>query len=113
MLWTEPAGTEAPGATRGSTHFSLVRFGETAWSEIRRFVVVQNKGSFSTCMYGSLLFQTHGSITFLFLYLNGPTNIRQSNTVVQRTGRDKTRACSCRSCDKIHWFPRHSTTGAL
>ncbi|ORY18199.1 hypothetical protein BCR34DRAFT_554381 [Clohesyomyces aquaticus] len=50
MLWTEPAGRDAPGNTRGSTHFSLVRFNETAYSEIRRFVVLQNKGTFSQCI---------------------------------------------------------------
>ncbi|KAF2868126.1 kinase-like domain-containing protein [Massariosphaeria phaeospora] len=48
MLWTEPAGQDNPGKTRGSTHFSLVSFGQTAYSEIRRFVVIQNKGSFRT-----------------------------------------------------------------
>ncbi|KAF2114167.1 hypothetical protein BDV96DRAFT_577692 [Lophiotrema nucula] len=50
MLWTEPAGRDRPGQTRGSTHFSLVKFGETAYSEIRRFVVIQNKGTFSQCI---------------------------------------------------------------
>jgi hypothetical protein len=54
MLWTEPAGQVNPGKTRNSTHFSTVRFGQTAFSEIRRFVVVRNKGEFSQCMYVSL-----------------------------------------------------------
>jgi hypothetical protein len=51
MLWTEPAGQVNPGKTRNSTHFSTVQYGETAFSEIRRFVVVRNKGEFSQCMY--------------------------------------------------------------
>ena len=54
MLWTEPAGQINPGKTRNSTHFSTVQYGETAFSEIRRFVVVRNKGDFSQCMYVDL-----------------------------------------------------------
>jgi hypothetical protein len=50
MLWTEPAGV-TPGKTRGSTHFSLVRYGEHAYSEVRRFIVINNKGQYSQCMY--------------------------------------------------------------
>ncbi|CAN9198667.1 unnamed protein product [Alternaria alternata] len=50
MLWTEPAGQINPGKTRNSTHFSTVQYGETAFSEIRRFVVVRNKGDFSQCI---------------------------------------------------------------
>lgn len=50
VLWTEPAGQVNPGLTRNSTHFSTVWFGEQAYSEIRRFVVVRNKGTFSQCM---------------------------------------------------------------
>ncbi|KAF1998970.1 hypothetical protein P154DRAFT_237447 [Amniculicola lignicola CBS 123094] len=50
MLWTEPAGLANPGRTRGSTHFSTIRFGELAFSEIRRFVVIRNCGSFSQCV---------------------------------------------------------------
>ncbi|KAF2267709.1 hypothetical protein CC78DRAFT_46169 [Lojkania enalia] len=50
MLWIEPAGRNNPGRSRGSTHFSTVRFGESAFSEIRRFVIIQNKGSFSQCI---------------------------------------------------------------
>jgi hypothetical protein len=49
MLWTEPAG-QTMGKTRGSTHYSVVRFHEGAYSEIRRFVVIQNKGTFSQCI---------------------------------------------------------------
>ncbi|KAH8634480.1 hypothetical protein IG631_09880 [Alternaria alternata] len=49
--WPEPAGQVNPGKTRNSTHFSTVQYGETAFSEIRRFVVVRNKGDFSQCMY--------------------------------------------------------------
>jgi len=50
MLWTEPAGQANPGKTRNSTHFSTVLYGQTAFSEIRRFVVVRNKGDFSQCI---------------------------------------------------------------
>lgn len=50
MLWTEPAGQANPGKTRNSTHFSTVWLGEHAYSEIRHFVVVRNKGTFSQCM---------------------------------------------------------------
>jgi len=50
MLWSEPAGEVSPGKTRGSTHFSTVRFGETVFSEIRRFIVIRNKGDFSSCI---------------------------------------------------------------
>jgi hypothetical protein len=50
MLWTEPAGLASPGRTRGSTHFSVVKYGEAAYTEVRRFVVVRNKGAFSQCV---------------------------------------------------------------
>lgn len=50
MLWTEPAGQATLGQTRGSTHFSVVTFDQVAYSEIRRFVVVSNKGYFSQCI---------------------------------------------------------------
>lgn len=50
MLWTEPAGLANPGKSRNSTHFSLVWLNEHAYSEIRHFVVVRNKGTFSQCM---------------------------------------------------------------
>ncbi|OAG16551.1 hypothetical protein CC77DRAFT_382152 [Alternaria alternata] len=50
MLWTEPVGQANPGKTRNSTHFSTVLYGQTAFSEIRRFVVVRNKGDFSQCI---------------------------------------------------------------
>ncbi|XTI92264.1 hypothetical protein V2W45_1246495 [Cenococcum geophilum] len=50
MLWIEPAELLNPGGTRGSTHFSVIKYGETAYSEIRRFVVVRNKGAFSQCV---------------------------------------------------------------
>jgi hypothetical protein len=53
MLWTEPAGQVNPGKTRNSTHFSTVWLNEQAFSEIRYFVVVRNKGTFSQCMYVS------------------------------------------------------------
>ncbi|KAF2732578.1 hypothetical protein EJ04DRAFT_607477 [Polyplosphaeria fusca] len=55
MLWVEPAGQVNPGKTRGSTHFSTISYGETAYSEIRRFVVIRNRGSFSQCMYVDLM----------------------------------------------------------
>ena len=50
MLWTEPAGRANPGRTRGSTHFSVLKYSETVYSEIRKFVVVRNKGAFSQCV---------------------------------------------------------------
>ncbi|KAF2823149.1 hypothetical protein CC86DRAFT_300134 [Ophiobolus disseminans] len=50
MLWTEPAGQVNPGKSRNSTHFSTVLLNEQAYSEIRYFVVVRNKGSFSQCI---------------------------------------------------------------
>lgn len=50
MLWTEPAGQATLGQTRGSTHFSVVTWNEVAYSEIRRFVVINNKGTFSQCI---------------------------------------------------------------
>jgi hypothetical protein len=50
MLWIEPAGQTNPGQTRGSTHFSVVTWGETAYAEIRRFIVVNPKGTFSQCI---------------------------------------------------------------
>lgn len=50
MLWTEPAGQANPGKTRNSTHFSTVWLGDRAFSEIRHFVVVRNKGTFSQCI---------------------------------------------------------------
>jgi len=43
MLWTEPARTEQvprDGGTRNGSHFSTVFLNETAYSEIRRFVVM-------------------------------------------------------------------------
>ncbi|KAF2030978.1 hypothetical protein EK21DRAFT_64265 [Setomelanomma holmii] len=50
MLWTEPAGQANPGKTRNSTHYSTAWLGEQAYSELRRFVVVRTKGSFSQCL---------------------------------------------------------------
>jgi hypothetical protein len=50
MLWIEPAGQATLGQTRGSTHFSVVTYGQIAYAEIRRFVVVSNKGNFSQCI---------------------------------------------------------------
>ncbi|KAF1832445.1 hypothetical protein BDW02DRAFT_649110 [Decorospora gaudefroyi] len=51
MLWIEPAGIQSPGKTRGSTHYSYtVKYGEQAYCEIRRFVVVRNRGTFSQCI---------------------------------------------------------------
>ena len=50
ILWTEPAGRVDPGRTRGSTHFSIVKYSETAYCEIRRFIIVRNKGAFSQCV---------------------------------------------------------------
>lgn len=78
MLWTEPAGQANPGQTRGSTHFSVVTYGENAYSEIRRFIVVNPKGTFSQCipiqtyrnqgtLKPGLLVQDHGLV-----YTGGP-----------------------------------------
>ncbi|KAL9064464.1 MAG: hypothetical protein Q9157_007822 [Trypethelium eluteriae] len=53
MLWTEPASQpNNPNAprTRGSTHFSVVQYGERAFSEIRRFIVVQPGERHSLCV---------------------------------------------------------------
>ncbi|KAF2107783.1 hypothetical protein BDV96DRAFT_588747 [Lophiotrema nucula] len=50
MLWSEAAGQVRPGGTRGSTHFSVESFGGNAYSEIRRFIVVRNKETFSQCL---------------------------------------------------------------
>jgi hypothetical protein len=50
MLWIEPAGQFSVGQTRGSTHFSVVTYGESAYAEIRRFIVVNPKGTFSQCI---------------------------------------------------------------
>lgn len=50
MLWIEPAGQASLGQTRGSTHFSVVTYNQTAYAEIRRFIVVNNKGTFSQCI---------------------------------------------------------------
>jgi hypothetical protein len=62
MLWTEPAGQASPGRTRNSTHFSTVLFGEQVYSEIRRFIVIRNKGTFSQCMYVSILYETRFTV---------------------------------------------------
>lgn len=43
MLWTEPARpplVDRDGGTRNGSHFSTTIWGESAYSEIRRFVVV-------------------------------------------------------------------------
>ncbi|KAI9696681.1 MAG: hypothetical protein M1820_008055 [Bogoriella megaspora] len=52
MLWTEPSNPPDPDEprTRGSTHFSIIRYGETAFSEIRRFIVVQPRERHSLCV---------------------------------------------------------------
>ncbi|KAH7091466.1 hypothetical protein FB567DRAFT_518747 [Paraphoma chrysanthemicola] len=99
MLWTEPAGLVNPGKTRNSTHFSTVRFGETAFSEIRRFVVVRNKGSFSQCIpvqtYGGraatkpgLVMSDHGVIytTAYPPYLLVGEALTKSSIQVETTG---------------------------
>lgn len=43
MLYTEPAGQTA---TRNNDAFSVVRFGESVYTQIRRFVVVSVRKNF-------------------------------------------------------------------
>jgi hypothetical protein len=52
MLWTEPARTPIVprgGGTRNGSHFSTTYLGETAYSEIRRFVVVKEGHGNNIC----------------------------------------------------------------
>jgi hypothetical protein len=46
MLWVEPAGRQPPG----SDIFTAVRFGEQAFAEIRRFIVVKAHSHHSLCV---------------------------------------------------------------
>jgi hypothetical protein len=48
MLWDEPAG-QSGSMKQVPAHLSVV-FSEQAYVEVRRFVVVRNKGSFSQCV---------------------------------------------------------------
>jgi hypothetical protein len=47
MLWSEPAGL---GESRGKTDFTFVDYSQTTYSEVRRFLVVGSKGTFSQCV---------------------------------------------------------------
>jgi hypothetical protein len=51
MLWTEPAKVPPGGGARDGTHFSTVWLSETAYSEIRRFVVIREGHGSSICSY--------------------------------------------------------------
>jgi hypothetical protein len=54
MLWTEPekgAKVPAGGGTRNGSHFSTVHLDETAYSEIRKFVVVSRGYGNCICSY--------------------------------------------------------------
>lgn len=48
MLWTEPAGDVAGG--RKSSHYTQAWLNAKVYSEIRRFVVIANRGLHSTCI---------------------------------------------------------------
>ncbi|KAF2232181.1 hypothetical protein EV356DRAFT_578594 [Viridothelium virens] len=82
MLWTEPASQpNNPNAprTRGSTHFSVVQYGERAFSEIRRFIVVQPGERHSLCVpiqtYGNRGVTNRGSdaVHHAIAYTQGQT----------------------------------------
>ena len=51
MLWTEPAGPQVPpgGGTRNGSHISTTWLGQEAYSEIRRFVVIQEGWGNNIC----------------------------------------------------------------
>jgi hypothetical protein len=49
MLWTEPAKVPQGGGTRDGSHFSTVWLSQTAYSEIRRFVVIREGHGNSIC----------------------------------------------------------------
>ncbi|KAN0095181.1 hypothetical protein V8E51_015892 [Hyaloscypha variabilis] len=51
MLWTEPAGPQVPpgGGTRNGSHISTTWLGQEAYSEIRRFVVIQEGWGSNIC----------------------------------------------------------------
>jgi hypothetical protein len=52
MLWTEPANdTRVPagGGTRNGSHYSTTWLGGTAYSEVRRFVVIAEGYGNSIC----------------------------------------------------------------
>jgi hypothetical protein len=52
MLWTERAEKVPPGGgTRDGSHFSTVWLSESAYSEIRKFVVIREGHGNSLCSY--------------------------------------------------------------
>lgn len=54
MLWTEPSGArlDTPlGGTRDGSHFSVIYMGGTAYSEIRRFVVIGDGHGSCICLW--------------------------------------------------------------
>jgi len=74
ILWSEPAGDGGQkGGTRNGSHFSTTWLGERVYTEIRRFIVINNKGTSSQCIpiqtYGgrgavkrSLVIQDHAIV---------------------------------------------------
>lgn len=52
MLWTEPAGERVgrQGGTQNNSHVSTVMYGQDVFSEIRRFVVVQDNYGSCICL---------------------------------------------------------------
>jgi len=52
MLWTEPAGhKKGPrDGTRNHSHISIIHYGESAFSEIRRFAVVRDQHGSCICL---------------------------------------------------------------
>jgi hypothetical protein len=52
MLWTEPAMKVSPGGgARDGTHSSIVWLNQTAYNEIRKFVVIRESHGSSLCSY--------------------------------------------------------------
>jgi hypothetical protein len=50
MLWTEPAGYTQGGGTKNHSHISITWLNESAFNEIRRFVVVQDLHGCCNCL---------------------------------------------------------------
>jgi hypothetical protein len=51
ILWTESAKVPPGGGTRDGSHFSTVWLSQTAYSEIRKFVVIREGHGSSLCSY--------------------------------------------------------------